>query len=92
MRFRGWAVPAAAALLLAGAGSDLRAQSITLSPLLGVYTQANSVDQLRSNANAMSIERESALALGGNLEIGFLRASLNYVSGATVRQKGTTSF
>jgi len=92
MRFRGSIALAGAALLLASAGGALHAQSITLSPLLGVYTQANSVDQLRSNANALSIKRQSALALGGNLEIGFLRASLNYVSGATVQQNGTTSF
>ncbi len=92
MQARGSAALLGAALLLASAGGALRAQSITLSPLLGVYTQANSVDKLRSNANDMSIKRESALALGGNLEIGFLRASLNYVSGANIRQTGTTSF
>ena len=92
MRFRVSVALAGASLLLASAAGALRAQSITLSPLVGVYTQANSVDQLRSNANALSIKRESALALGGNLDIGFLRASLNYVSGATVQQNGTTSF
>ncbi len=92
MHVRGLGALAGAAVLLASAGGALRAQGITLSPLVGVYTQANSLDQLKTNANTdLSIKRESALALGGNLELGFLRASLNYVSGATLNCKSGCS-
>lgn len=82
---------AGAGVLVALASSAASAQSIHLSPFVGVYTQANSLDQLRSNADAISIKRESALALGGNLELGFLRGTLSYVSGATIKQKSGTS-
>ncbi len=87
MHIRGWTTCALAGLALALAGGSARAQSIYFSPLVGGYTQANSLDQLRTNADNISIKRQTALTLGGNLEIGFLRASLNYVSGATVQQK-----
>lgn len=88
MRLRCLNTVAGAVLLLAVTSGGGVAQGITVSPLLGAYTQANSVDQLRGNVNTMSIERQSALALGANLEVGFFRASLNYVSGATMRQSG----
>lgn len=88
MQVRGLNAVAGAALLLAVSSGGAAAQGLTISPLLGAYTQANSVDQLRGNVKTMSIQRESALALGANLEVGFFRASLNYVSGATVKQSG----
>lgn len=77
----------AGAVVLVALGDGASAQGIAISPLVGVYSQANSLDQLRKNANTLSIKRESALALGGNVEIGFLRASVNYVSGATINAK-----
>ena len=81
-----------AVLLLALGSGSARAQSITISPLVGIYGQANSLDHLRSQADSIiNIKRESALALGANLELGFLRASLNYVSGATIKRNGSTS-
>lgn len=81
MRMRILSALAGAAALLALTGGAAQAQHITLSPNLGFYTQANSLDQLR---DSIGIKRQSALALGGNLELGFLRLGLNYVSGATV--------
>ncbi len=78
------ALAGAAALLLVGGGAA-QAQHITFAPTVGVYTQANSLDQLRTNADSIvGVKRASGLALGGNLELGFLRATLNYVSGATI--------
>ncbi len=91
MTKRGLSALGGAVLLLALGGGAARAQSITISPLVGIYTQANSLDQLRAQADTISIKRESALALGANLELGFLRASLNYVSGATIKAKSGTS-
>ncbi len=92
MRTRGLTVLGGAALLLALGAGAAHAQSITISPLVGVYGQANSLDHLRSQADSIfNVKRESALALGANLELGFLRASLNYVSGATIQAKSGTS-
>ena len=84
MRIQDLCALAGAGALLVVTGAAVRAQGIAITPTVGVYTQANSLDQLKESANTFSIKRESALALGGNLELGFLRASLNYVSGATV--------
>jgi opacity protein-like surface antigen len=92
MHIRGLTTLAGAALLVTFAGGSARAQSIYISPLVGGYTQANSLDQLRTNADNISIKRQTALTLGGNLELGFLRASVNYVSGATVQQKSGVNF
>ncbi len=91
MTKRGLSALGGAVLLLALGSGSARAQSITISPLVGVYTQANSLDQLRAQADTISIKRQSALALGANVELGFLRASLNYVSGATIQAKSGTS-
>ncbi len=85
MTFRGATTLAGATALLLAAAGAVQAQGITVSPLIGVYTQANSLDQLSTNAtSSVGVKRQSALALGGNVELGFLRASLNYVSGATL--------
>ncbi len=85
MRMHGLSALAGAAALLALSSGAVRAQGITISPTIGVYTQANSLDQLRAQADTLSIKRQSALALGANVELGFLRLGLNYVSGATIK-------
>jgi opacity protein-like surface antigen len=91
MQLRRLKALAGATAILAVTGGGAAAQGVTISPLVGVYSQANSVDQLRAQADTLSIKRQSALALGANIEIGFLRGSLNYVSGATVKQSGGTT-
>lgn len=85
MRIHGLSALAGAAALLALTGGAAWGQGITISPTIGVYTQANSLDQLRAQADTLSIKRESALALGANVEFGWLRLGLNYVSGATIK-------
>lgn len=90
MQLHGLKSLAGTTALLAMTAVGAAAQGITISPLVGVYSQANSLDQLRGNINSMSIERQSALALGGSVEVGFLRGSLNYVSGATIQQSGSS--
>lgn len=88
MRMSGLCALAGAAALLVVSGGAAQAQHITFAPTVGVYTQANSLDQLRTNADSIvGVKRASGLALGGNLELGFLRATVNYVSGATISCK-----
>jgi hypothetical protein len=69
----------------------LHAQGITLAPMFGAYTQASSFASLRSNAQELRVERETALALGLNVEFGAVRGSLAYVSGATLNEKGASN-
>src|SRR5688500_18639298 len=69
----------------------LHAQGITLAQMFGAYTQASSFASLRSNAQELRVERESALALGLNVEFGAVRGSLAYVSGATLNEKGASN-
>ncbi len=91
MRIHGLSALAGAMTLLALTSGGAWAQGITISPTIGVYTQANSLDQLRAQADTLSIKRQSALALGANVELGFLRLGVNYVSGATIKCEQATN-
>lgn len=74
----------AALLVPAGAG----AQEIHVTPLIGAYTQASDFEELRGDAETIRATRESALALGLNVELGALRASIAYASDATLQDDG----
>jgi hypothetical protein len=68
----------------------LRAQAIAATPFVGVYTHANSFDELRSNAgDILRFKRDGSLALGVNLELGPFRGSLAYASDATIEARDT---
>lgn len=77
---------AAAVALLASA--DAHAQGIVLSPTIGAYIPASDFDELRDEADELRAEKEGTLALGLNLELGWLRGSLAYASGATIKRNG----
>lgn len=79
----------AAAMLVFGASGGL-AQGISVTPMLGAYTQASSFQELRSSADAIRVKRESKLALGAAVGLGPLRGSIAYVTGATLNGKGVT--
>jgi hypothetical protein len=81
----------AAALLIFVMRSEARAQSITIAPMAGAYTSANDFKTLRSQADTLRLKRESKLALGFNVDLGFIRGSVAYVSGATLTEKGATN-
>jgi hypothetical protein len=84
-------VPAVGALLVFIVKSDARAQSISISPMVGAYAQANDFKSLRSQADTLRLQRQSKLALGVVVDAGFIRGSVAYVSGATLSEKGATN-
>lgn len=67
------------------------AQGISITPQIGVYVPGNSVDSLRSGAQQVRVKREGDLALGLNLDLGFLRGSIAYASAAKLNQQTTVS-
>lgn len=87
MRAAGPLVLAVAVTLLATPAA--RAQTVHITPMVGAYIQANSFNHLRSSADSVvNVSRSGAFALGANVEVGFLRGSIAYASGANVSQHG----
>ena len=67
-----------------------QAQGISVTPQIGVYVPANSVSGLRSAADSISVKREGTLALGLNIDLGFLRGSVAYASAAKLNKSGVS--
>ena len=65
------------------------AQGISITPQIGVYVPANNLDSLRSGAQQVRVKREGDLALGLNIDLGFLRGTVAYASAAKLNQKST---
>jgi hypothetical protein len=83
-----FAFAAAAALIPATAN----AQGITVTPSVGVYIPASDVYQLRDDAEQIfSVDKEGTFALGLNVELGMLRGSIAYASGAQLNQRGVSN-
>lgn len=81
----GAAALAATVTLLGPAAA--RAQ-IAITPLVGGYVPASSFAELEGEARTIEVEREAALALGVNLEVGSLRGTVRYVTDATLSERG----
>ncbi|HSJ15107.1 MAG TPA: hypothetical protein VK939_11870 [Longimicrobiales bacterium] len=79
-----------AVALLASTG-DVRAQGIALTPTIGGYVPASDFYELRDEADRLRVERDPALALGLNAELGWLRGSLVYATGARLTGDGLAS-
>jgi hypothetical protein len=77
-------------IALLGAAGDAGAQGIHLTPRIGAYIPASSAAELRDNAETVRIEREGTLSLGLNLDMGLLRGSIDYASGARISEAGAT--
>jgi hypothetical protein len=73
-----------AGALLPAAGS---AQGITISPMVGGYVPAGSFRDLRQQTGERW-ERGGTLGLGANIEMGFLRGTIAYASGANISRDG----
>lgn len=67
-----------------------QAQGITITPQIGVYVPGNNIDALRSGADTVLVNREGDLALGFNIDLGIIRGSLAYASGAKLNESGTS--
>lgn len=79
-----WVLAAAGLLTPAAA----RAQSISVTPAIGVYIPASDLYDLRDEAQQITVDKEGTLALGLNVEAGMLRGSVAYASGAQLNQRG----
>ena len=66
------------------------AQGITITPQIGVYVPGDDFESLRAGADSVRVNNEGSLALGLNVELGFLRGTLAYASAATLSRRGVT--
>jgi hypothetical protein len=65
------------------------AQGISVTPTIGVYVPASDVYQLRDNTEQIfTVDKEGTFALGLNVELGMLRGTIAYASGAQLNQDG----
>jgi hypothetical protein len=73
-------------LALAGIGAEAEAQGIAVTPLVGVYIPGGSFGELRSGIQDTEYRRKATLGLGANIDLGSLRVSAAYATGATISQ------
>ena len=78
-------VLAASVLLVPGAAS---AQGIKVTPSVGVYIPASDLYQLRDQSQQLTVDKEGTLAFGVNVELGMLRGTVAYASGAQLNERG----
>lgn len=76
---------AASALLIPAAS---QAQGISVTPSVGVYIPASDLYDLRDEAQQITVDKEGSFAMGLNVEMGMLRGSLAYASGAQLNERG----
>jgi hypothetical protein len=78
-------------LLSATAGALVTAPAagqVTLTPMVGVHVPASDLEGLREQAEQSRVERGGTMALGLAVELGWLRGSIAYATGATLTEKG----
>ena len=78
---------AAAAIVLAIPGRA-PAQGISITPLAGAYVPGGSFHDLQNQAG--ELKRGGTLGLGFNLDLGLLRGSFAYATGATISEDGVS--
>ena len=66
------------------------AQGITITPQIGVYVPGDDFESLRAGADSVRVNSEGSLALGLNVELGFLRGTVAYASAATLSRSGVS--
>lgn len=66
------------------------AAQIYITPAAGVFIPASDLQDLEGQAEATRLSRSGTLGLGVNLELGWLRGSLAYATGATISEEGVT--
>ena len=79
-----------AALGIAALPPASNAQGISITPQIGVYIPGDSFDSLEQEGQVVQVKKEGSLALGLNIDLGFLRGSLAYASAATISESGTS--
>ena len=78
---------AAAAGLPALAAAPAAAQ-IYITPAAGVFIPASDLEDLEGQAEQTRLDRSGTLGLGLNIELGWLRGSIAYATGATISEEG----
>jgi hypothetical protein len=63
---------------------------IYITPAAGVFIPASDLEDLEGQAEATRLSRSGTLGLGVNLELGWLRGSVAYATGATISDEGVT--
>lgn len=66
------------------------AAQIYITPAAGVFIPASDLEDLEGQAEATRLSRSGTLGLGLNLELGWLRGSVAYATGATISEEGVT--
>jgi hypothetical protein len=64
------------------------AAQIHITPAIGVFVPASDLEDLEGQAAQTRFDRSGTLALGLNLELGWLRGSIAYATGATISDDG----
>jgi opacity protein-like surface antigen len=76
------------AVMLLSSASAAQAQRIYLTVNGGTYRQASDFLTLKSEAQEIDLAADKTFSLGANLELGPLRVSTAYVTGASLSQHG----
>ena len=76
------------AALAVALGTQSAAAQIYVTPALGAYIPASDLQDLQNQAEQTRLEREGTLGLGLNLDMGWLRGSVAYATGATISEEG----
>jgi hypothetical protein len=64
------------------------AAQIYITPALGVFIPASDLEDLEGQAEQTRFDRSGTLGLGLNVELGWLRGSVAYATGATISDEG----
>lgn len=83
MRFR-YAMLAAPLFALVAAAPAQAQGRLTVTPLVGGYIPGNDIQEIADGADQVSIDKKATLGLGLNVELGWLRGSVAYASGAKI--------
>jgi hypothetical protein len=61
---------------------------IYITPTAGVYIPATDLDNLQAEAEETRLDRSGTFGIGMNVELGWLRGTLAYATGATISEDG----
>ncbi|HEX2167694.1 MAG TPA: hypothetical protein VHG09_10725 [Longimicrobiales bacterium] len=64
------------------------AAQVYITPAAGVFIPASDLEDLEAEAEQTRLDRSGTLGLGLNVELGWLRGSIAYASGATISEDG----
>jgi hypothetical protein len=78
-----------AGALLALPAAPVSAQ-IYITPAVGVFIPATDLEDLEGQAEQTRFDRSGTLGLGLNVELGWLRGSVAYATGATISDEGVS--